>query len=75
LGVGVLEKKNAALLSLRFTCLWSVSAAQIRYSIAEEVKEGTAVGNTAKDLGLEKNSLKVRKYRIGSGGTDSLFHV
>uniref|UniRef100_H2LGY0 Protocadherin 2 alpha a 15 n=1 Tax=Oryzias latipes TaxID=8090 RepID=H2LGY0_ORYLA len=56
-------------------CLWSVSAAQIRYSIAEEVKEGTAVGNTAKDLGLDKSSLKVRRYRIGSGGTDSLFHV
>uniref|UniRef100_A0A3P9KYV4 Protocadherin 2 alpha a 15 n=1 Tax=Oryzias latipes TaxID=8090 RepID=A0A3P9KYV4_ORYLA len=52
-----------------------VSAAQIRYSIAEEVKEGTAVGNTAKDLGLDKSSLKVRRYRIGSGGTDSLFHV
>ncbi|XP_036069868.1 protocadherin alpha-13 isoform X17 [Oryzias melastigma] len=56
-------------------CLWSVSAAQIRYSIAEEVKEGTAVGNIAKDLGLEKSSLKVRKYRIVAGGTDSLFRV
>uniref|UniRef100_A0A3Q2Y1W2 Cadherin N-terminal domain-containing protein n=1 Tax=Hippocampus comes TaxID=109280 RepID=A0A3Q2Y1W2_HIPCM len=38
--------------------------AQIRYSIAEEVKEGTVVGNIAKDLGLDKATLKERGYRI-----------
>ncbi|KAM4621838.1 protocadherin alpha-3-like [Polymixia lowei] len=55
--------------------LWSMASAQIRYSIFEEVKEGTVAGNIAKDLGLDKSTLKDRKYRIVSGSTDPLFHV
>ncbi|XP_071380382.1 protocadherin alpha-8-like [Centroberyx affinis] len=55
--------------------LWSVASAQIRYSISEEVNEGTVVGNIAKDLGLDKITLKDRKYRIVSSSTDPLFHV
>ncbi|XP_074503757.1 protocadherin alpha-8-like [Sebastes fasciatus] len=55
--------------------LWSRASAQIRYSIAEEAKEGTVVGNIAKDLGLEKNTLKARGCRIVEGSTESSFHV
>uniref|UniRef100_A0A672GA32 Protocadherin 2 alpha a 15 n=1 Tax=Salarias fasciatus TaxID=181472 RepID=A0A672GA32_SALFA len=55
--------------------LWTRTSAQIRYSIAEEVKEGTVVGNIAKDLGLEKNTLKERGCRVVEGSTESLFHV
>uniref|UniRef100_A0A8C9XFU9 Protocadherin 2 alpha a 15 n=1 Tax=Sander lucioperca TaxID=283035 RepID=A0A8C9XFU9_SANLU len=55
--------------------LVTVASAQIRYSISEEVNEGTAVGNVAKDLGLDKSTLKDRKYRIVSSATDPLFHV
>ncbi|XP_034086592.1 protocadherin alpha-3-like [Gymnodraco acuticeps] len=55
--------------------LWSAASAQIRYSISEEVNEGTAVGNIAKDLGLDKSTLKDRKYRIVSSNADPLFHV
>ncbi|XP_076020979.1 protocadherin Fat 4-like [Genypterus blacodes] len=56
--------------------LWSVTTAQIRYSISEEVNDGTVVGNVAKDLGLDKSSLKERKYRIVSTTTtDPLFHI
>ncbi|XP_073342600.1 protocadherin alpha-3-like [Pagrus major] len=55
--------------------LWSVASAQIRYSISEEVNEGTVVGNIAKDLGLDKSTLKERRYRIVSSNTDPLFHV
>ncbi|XP_047196481.1 protocadherin alpha-6 isoform X14 [Hippoglossus stenolepis] len=55
--------------------LWSVAAAQIRYSVPEEVNEGTVVGNVAKDLGLDKNTLRERKYRIVSSNADPLFHV
>ncbi|XP_040904726.1 protocadherin alpha-3-like [Toxotes jaculatrix] len=55
--------------------LWSVAAAQLRYSISEEVNEGTVVGNIAKDLGLDKSTLRDRKYRIVSSGANPLFHV
>ncbi|XP_054482985.1 protocadherin alpha-4-like [Anoplopoma fimbria] len=65
----------------RWVCLviavlqWSVASAQIRYSISEEVMEGTAVGNVAKDLGLDKSTLKARKYRIVSSAADPVFNV
>ncbi|XP_045887279.1 protocadherin alpha-8-like, partial [Micropterus dolomieu] len=55
--------------------LWSVASAQLKYSISEEVNEGTVVANIAKDLGLDKSTLKDRKYRIVSGNADPLFHV
>ncbi|XP_026095452.1 protocadherin alpha-6-like isoform X12 [Carassius auratus] len=49
--------------------------AQIRYSITEEVKEGTALGNIAKDLGLEVSSLVDRHFRIVSGSKEELFQI
>ncbi|XP_065325984.1 protocadherin alpha-8-like isoform X26 [Pelmatolapia mariae] len=55
--------------------LWTVASAQIRYSISEEVEDGTVVGNIARDLGLDKNTLKDRKYRIVSSNADPLFYV
>ncbi|XP_053285352.1 fat-like cadherin-related tumor suppressor homolog [Pleuronectes platessa] len=54
---------------------WSGTSAQIRYSINEEVNEGTVVGNIANDLGLDKSTLRERKYRIVSSNADPLFHV
>ncbi|KAM3866679.1 protocadherin beta-15-like [Diretmus argenteus] len=55
--------------------LWRAAVAQIRYSISEEVEEGTVVGNIAKDLGLDKNTLKERGYRIVAGSTEPPFQV
>uniref|UniRef100_A0A3B5KYW6 Protocadherin 2 alpha a 15 n=1 Tax=Xiphophorus couchianus TaxID=32473 RepID=A0A3B5KYW6_9TELE len=57
------------------TELWSVVFAQLKYSISEEVQGGTFVGNIAKDLGLEKNALKNRGYRIVGGSTETPFEV
>ncbi|XP_076020975.1 protocadherin alpha-8-like [Genypterus blacodes] len=57
------------------TLVWSAATAQIRYSVSEEVNEGTVVGNIAKDLGLDRGALKERKYRIVSTTPDPLFHV
>nr|XP_046262320.1 protocadherin alpha-8-like isoform X12 [Scatophagus argus] len=55
--------------------LWTVASAQLRYSVSEEVSEGTVVGNIAKDLGLDKSTLKDRKYRAVSSAMHPLFHV
>ncbi|XP_042370304.1 protocadherin alpha-6-like, partial [Plectropomus leopardus] len=49
--------------------------AEIRYSVPEEVKEGTAVGNIAKDLGLDITSLIARRFRVVSESKDAFFEV
>ncbi|XP_042337053.1 protocadherin alpha-8-like, partial [Plectropomus leopardus] len=49
--------------------------AQIRYSVPEEVKEGTVVGNAAKDLGLDITSLIARRFRVVSESKDAIFEV
>ncbi|XP_034037013.1 protocadherin alpha-8-like [Thalassophryne amazonica] len=46
--------------------------AQLKYSIPEEMKEGTAVGNVVKDLSLDKTSLIDRRFRVVSG-SDTFF--
>ncbi|XP_074530790.1 protocadherin alpha-3-like [Halichoeres trimaculatus] len=55
--------------------LSSGASAQIRYSISEEVPDGSVVGNIAKDLGLDKAALRDRGYRIVAGSTETLFQV
>ncbi|XP_028444581.1 protocadherin alpha-8-like [Perca flavescens] len=49
--------------------------AELRYSIPEEMREGTVVGNVAKDLGLDKTSLIDRRFRVVSGSKDAFFEV
>ncbi|XP_036069867.1 protocadherin alpha-8 isoform X16 [Oryzias melastigma] len=51
------------------------ASAQIRYSVPEEVEDGTVVGNVAKDLGLDINSLSDRRFRVVAGTKDALFEV
>ncbi|XP_060771153.1 protocadherin alpha-8-like [Neoarius graeffei] len=49
--------------------------AQIRYSVSEEQKDGTVVGNIAKDLGIDARRLRERGFRIVSSSEESLFKV
>ncbi|KAA0709733.1 Protocadherin gamma-A4 [Triplophysa tibetana] len=54
---------------------WETVWAQIRYSISEEQKDGSAVGNIAKDLGINQRTLQERGFRIVSTSGQSLFSV
>ncbi|XP_015800914.3 protocadherin alpha-3 [Nothobranchius furzeri] len=51
------------------------AVAETRYSVAEEVRDGTIVGNVAKDLGLEITSLPGRQFRVVSESEDAYFGV
>ncbi|XP_072530150.1 protocadherin gamma-A4-like [Salminus brasiliensis] len=53
----------------------SVVWAHTRYSVSEEQKDGTVVGNIAKDLGIDYRTLKERGFRIASTTGESLFKV
>ncbi|XP_076148864.1 protocadherin alpha-8-like [Alosa pseudoharengus] len=56
-------------------CFRDRVSAQIKYSIQEEAKAGSVVGNVASDLGLDISSLVNRRFRIVSGSKDALFQV
>ncbi|XP_036605617.1 protocadherin gamma-A2-like [Trichosurus vulpecula] len=53
--------------------LWEISAAQIRYSVPEEMEKGSFVGNIAKDLELQPGELSERGARIVSKGKKQYF--
>uniref|UniRef100_A0A8D2ZHG5 Protocadherin 2 alpha b 5 n=1 Tax=Scophthalmus maximus TaxID=52904 RepID=A0A8D2ZHG5_SCOMX len=54
---------------------WSEASAQTRYSVSEDVQEGSIVGNLAKDLGIDKATLKDREYRIVGSSMEPLFNL
>ncbi|XP_061581356.1 protocadherin 1 gamma 22 [Cololabis saira] len=58
-----------------FFLLWSTIDGQTRYSIPEELKQGSVVGNIAKDLGLVVSELHQRKLRITSEAGKQYFNV
>ncbi|XP_037531493.1 protocadherin-10 [Nematolebias whitei] len=53
----------------------SAASSQLKYSIPEELKEGTFVGNLAKDLGIDANVMKRRGFRIMAGSSDPVFKL
>ncbi|XP_034399786.1 protocadherin gamma-C5-like [Cyclopterus lumpus] len=56
-----------------FFLLWSTINGQTRYSIQEELKQGSVVGNLAKDLGLRLSDMFDRKLRVSSEADEQYF--
>ncbi|XP_073730283.1 protocadherin gamma-A3-like isoform X25 [Misgurnus anguillicaudatus] len=48
-------------------CYFSNNSAQMRYSVPEETKKGSLIGNIAHDLGLDVQRLRSGRARIVSG--------
>uniref|UniRef100_A0A4W5QMJ2 Protocadherin 1 gamma 32 n=1 Tax=Hucho hucho TaxID=62062 RepID=A0A4W5QMJ2_9TELE len=58
-----------------FFLLWSTIDGQTRYTIPEELKQGSVVGNLAKDLVLGLSEIYHRKLRITSEAGKQYFSV
>ncbi|XP_062281814.1 protocadherin gamma-C5-like [Scomber scombrus] len=58
-----------------FFLLWTTIDGQTRYSIPEELKQGSVVGNLAKDLGLGLSEIFDRKLRVVSEAGKQHFSV
>ncbi|XP_026049895.1 protocadherin gamma-C5-like [Astatotilapia calliptera] len=58
-----------------FFLLWSTIDGQTRYSIPEELKQGSVVGNLAKDLGLGLSEIFDRKLRVASDAGKQYFSM
>ncbi|XP_029298094.1 protocadherin gamma-A11-like [Cottoperca gobio] len=69
------QYRSVSMNFLSCVTFWNRISAQIRYSIQEELKVGTAVGNVAKDLGLDLGRLTDRNLRVVSGTKQDLFKV
>uniref|UniRef100_A0A3B3BC62 Cadherin N-terminal domain-containing protein n=1 Tax=Oryzias melastigma TaxID=30732 RepID=A0A3B3BC62_ORYME len=69
------QQRRGCFVFVILTVFWSGAFAQIRYSVSEEVQGGTVVGNIANDLALDKNTLKLRGFRIVADSSKPLFEV
>ncbi|XP_041929605.1 protocadherin 2 gamma 28 isoform X7 [Alosa sapidissima] len=61
-------------LSFSLACL-SQAVAELNYSVAEEVPQGSVVGNIAKDLGLNTQRISERNLRIISDSSAQYFEI
>ncbi|XP_037403081.1 protocadherin gamma-C5-like [Pygocentrus nattereri] len=60
---------------LQALAVWNIIEAQIRYTIPEELNEGTVVGNIAKDLDLKLSEVFERNLRLASESGKQYFGV
>uniref|UniRef100_A0A3Q2CYD3 Cadherin domain-containing protein n=1 Tax=Cyprinodon variegatus TaxID=28743 RepID=A0A3Q2CYD3_CYPVA len=58
-----------------FFIMWNTIDGQTRYSIQEELKMGSVVGNLAKDLGLSLTEISDRKLSVASEAGKQYFTV
>ncbi|XP_062250291.1 protocadherin gamma-A11-like isoform X16 [Platichthys flesus] len=56
-----------------FILMLNVVHGDLSYSIQEEIKRGTVIGNIAKDLGIELRTLSSRKARVDYEGTQQRY--
>uniref|UniRef100_A0A3Q3JNY4 Cadherin domain-containing protein n=1 Tax=Monopterus albus TaxID=43700 RepID=A0A3Q3JNY4_MONAL len=73
--IGYRDWRWQALWWHHFFLLWSTIQGQGRYSIPEELKQGSVVGNLAKDLGLGLSEIFDRKLRVASEAGKQYFSV
>ncbi|KAM4621713.1 protocadherin gamma-C5-like isoform 4-T4 [Polymixia lowei] len=73
--IGYRDWRWQALWWHHFFLLWSTIEGQTRYTIPEELKQGSVVGNLAKDLGLGLTEIFDRKLRVASEAGKQYFSV
>ncbi|KAF0039717.1 hypothetical protein F2P81_007952 [Scophthalmus maximus] len=69
LKLGLVTRLVICLLALQCVC------AEVSYTVPEEMKPGTVIGNIAKDLSLDISTLSTRKARIDFEGNNERFFV